>query len=130
MKITDNKPTKRNIIVEFTEEEARAMELVTEFLDDLGDALEAIHNYEGIEEIEVMEKSAGKHTYYIFSELLLAARSVLGALDDMKCDPDDIKLADEPPPYKMCHQVNCLVARLRPRACRTSCPPRARRRNR
>lgn len=94
MKIIDNKPTKRNITVEFTEEEAKAMELITEFLDDFGEALEKMYYDEDIREINVMEKVAGKRTHYIFSELLLAARGVLSGLDDMDCDPDDIKLAD------------------------------------
>ena len=83
MKIIDNKPTKRNITVEFTEEEARAMELITKFLDDFGEALEKMYYDEDIREINVKEKAAGKHTHYIFSELLLAARGVLSGLDDM-----------------------------------------------
>lgn len=93
MKIIDNKPTKRDITIEFTEEEARAMELITEFLDDLGEALEKMYYEEDIKEIEVMEKAVGKHAYS-FSELLLATRGVLSSLDDMQCDPDDINLAN------------------------------------
>ena len=91
MKIIDNKPTKRDIIIEFTEEEAKAMELITGFLEDLGEALDKMYYEEDIRAIGIKEKAIGKRTN-IFSELLLTARGVLSSLDDLQFDPDDIEL--------------------------------------
>lgn len=91
MKIIDNKPTKRDIIIEFTEEEVNAMELITKFLDDLVEALDKMYYEEDIRAIGIKEKAVGKHTY-IFSELLLTARGVLNGLDDLQFDPVDIEL--------------------------------------
>lgn len=93
MKVEVKKPTTK-VIFNFTQKEADAMRIVSSLLDDISNKLNELVYDENAENLDIRDDYEMREDCLTFTEVLVNARDIISALDEVCLEPEDIKDAN------------------------------------